>query len=489
SAAPSAPLGSGASRLEEQRGRLLAHFQRRRSRRGAQPRRNRGGAQRSGAQPRRSRGGTRAASAALPEKLLDRLQDRVPILDLRKHQVVRLHVPLQRVQELTAAVPALDLAVAEQVAHRQQAFAQQREALLVVAAAPVVAVREVEHVDVPLLRRVVPLDDLGRELVRARDARAAGLARRVERLPVDLTGRRVVDDVARLEAVVVRADPGVDPERLDAHDLLLLVPHRAGHVHHVQDHRVRDRLRLNLPGAVAHVVADRDDDRAHGAVRARGDLPAQRLLVRALERAQALRPGALDAAVAVARDGQRLCALWLDARQLELPDVVPRRVAGLARAVRVAVRAQRRARLALALADAAQVTAAVAEVRQLDLRQRDRDQLLAPPPDQLASGEMPLEVLLDLAADDVLEPPAIALDTPDHTASTTAPAPSSTPAMVVMPAPARVTGRGRGGALAPASARRPRVAAPGRYARPSLTSPRAKMLATKFSTSVAHTSQ
>src|SRR5690606_28178833 len=445
SAAPSAPLGSGASRLEEQRGRLLAHFQRRRSRRGAQPRRNRGGAQRSGAQPRRSRGGTRAASAALPEKLLDRLQDRVPILDLRKHQVVRLHVPLQRVQELTAAVPALDLAVAEQVAHRQQAFAQQREALLVVAAAPVVAVREVEHVDVPLLRRVVPLDDLGRELVRARDARAAGLARRVERLPVDLTGRRVVDDVARLEAVVVRADPGVDPERLDAHDLLLLVPHRAGHVHHVQDHRVRDRLRLNLPGAVPHVVADRDDDRAHGAVRARGDLPAQRLLVRALERAQALRPGALDPAVAVARDGQRLCALWLDARQLELlahqlgqlldgeldlADVVPRRVAGLARAVRVAVRAQRRARLALALADAAQVTAAVAEVRQLDLRQRDRDQLLAPPPDQLASGEMPLEVLLDLAADDVLEPPAIALDTPDHTASTTAPAPSSTPAMV-----------------------------------------------------------
>src|SRR5690606_41292190 len=101
---------------------------------------------------------------------------------------------------------------------------------------------------------------------------------------------------------------------------------------------------------------------------------------------------------------------------------------------------------------------------------------------------MPLEVLLGLAADDVLDPPAIALDTPDHTASTTAPAPSSTPAMVVMPAPARVTGRGRGGALAPASARRPRVAAPGRYARPSLTSPRAKMLATKVSTSVAHPS-
>src|SRR5690606_3736607 len=363
-----------------------------------------------GAQARRSRAGARAASAALPQKLLDRLQDRVTILDLREHQVVRLHVPLQRVQELAAPVPALDLAVAEQVAHRQQALAQQGETLLVVAAAPVVAVGEVEHVDVPRIGRVVPLDDLRGELVRARDARAAGLPRRVERLPVDLAGRGVVDDVPGREAVVVRADPGVDPERLDAHDLLLLVAHRAGHVHHVQDHGVRDRLRLLLPGTVAHVVADRDDHRTQRAVRPGGDLPAQRLLVRPLERAQAFRPGALDPAVAVARDGQRLRALRLDARELQLlahqlgqlldreldlADVVAGRVARLALAARVAVRPQRRAQLALALPDAAHVPAAEAEVRELDLRQRDRDQLLAAPPDQLAPGEVPLEVLLD----------------------------------------------------------------------------------------------
>src|SRR5690606_4845053 len=105
--------------------------------RGAQPPRSGGGAQRSGAQARLRRAGARAASAALPEKLLDRLQDRVTILDLREHQVVCLHMPLQRVQELAAAVAALDLAVAEQVAHRKQALAQQCETLFVVAAAPV----------------------------------------------------------------------------------------------------------------------------------------------------------------------------------------------------------------------------------------------------------------------------------------------------------------------------------------------------------------
>src|SRR5690606_26927828 len=96
-----------------------------------------------------------------------------------------------------------------------------------------------------------------------------------------------------------------------------------------------------------------------------------------------------------------------------------------------------------------------AEVRELDLRQRDRDQLLAAPPDQLAPGEVPLEVLLDLAADDVLEPAPIALDTPDHTASTTAPAPSSTPAMVVSPRPSTPRpGPGRGRPAPPPPARR-----------------------------------
>src|SRR5690606_33378519 len=291
---------------------------------------------------------------------------------------------------------------------------------------PVVAIREVEHVDVPRIRRVVLLDDLGRELVGARDARAAGLARRVERLPVDLAGNGVVDDVARLQAVVVGADPGVDPERLDADELLLFVAHRAGDVHHVDDHRVRHRLRLHLPGAIAHVVAHRDDQWARRVVRACGDLAAQRLLVRPLEGAQALRPGALDAAVAVARHGERLGSLGLDTWQLQLfahqlgelldgeldvADVVARRIARLAGAIHVAVGAERRAGFAGPLADAAQVTTAVTEAGQLDLRHGDRDQFLALPPDELAAGDVPLGVLLDLAAGDLLEPPALALVT------------------------------------------------------------------------------
>src|SRR5690606_32428550 len=302
------------------------------------------------------------------------------------------------------------------------------------------------------------------------------------------------------------ADPGVDPERLDADDLLLFIAHRAGDVHHVDDHRVRHRLRLHLPGARARVVGRRGGQRARRVVRACGGLAAQRLLVRPREGAQALRPGALDAAVAVARHGERLGSLGLDTWQLQLfahqlgelldgeldlADVVARRIARLAGAIHVAVGAERRAGFAGPLADAAQVTTAVTEAGQLDLRHGDRDQFLALPPDELAAGDVPLEVLLDLAADDLLEPPAIALDTPDHTASTTVPASTVTPAMVAARRPARrrpgpgqglappPRGPGRGRRLArPASsvargsARRSRAVArgtgPGQGGRPPL---------------------
>jgi len=107
---------------------------------------------------------------------------------------------------------------------------------------PVVAVGEVERIDVPLFRRVVVVDQLAAQLVRARDHRPAALARVEERLAVDLARDSIVDDEAALEPLVLALEPRIDPEALDAHDLLLLVPHRSRHVHHVDDDGVCDRL-------------------------------------------------------------------------------------------------------------------------------------------------------------------------------------------------------------------------------------------------------
>src|SRR5580765_8420890 len=83
------------------------------------------------------------------EEFLDRVVDAFLVTDLRQRQV-RLFVEclFQLAIELPRAVRALDLTVAKQVALGQELVAQQADALAVVFA-PVVAVGEVEDVDVP----------------------------------------------------------------------------------------------------------------------------------------------------------------------------------------------------------------------------------------------------------------------------------------------------------------------------------------------------
>src|SRR5262249_51339689 len=255
-----------------------------------------------------------------------------------------------------------------------------------------------------------------------RDHGAARLASAKEGLAVDFLGHRVVDDVARLDALVLRAQPGVDPERLDAHDLLLLVAHRPGHVHHVDDDRVRLRKRLGLPGAIALVLTHRHDHGVLGVVAAHGELALERLLEGAAEVAQRLGAGLPDAGVAILLGDDALFALGLDARKLQLlaqdlgqllhrdldlEQVLAGTVAGAALArLRVAL-AQRVARLAVALPDAPGRLGPEAEVRDVDLGQRDGHQILAPLADHLALRDVFAQVLLDLAAHDLAEAPVV----------------------------------------------------------------------------------
>src|SRR5262249_39412285 len=165
---------------------------------------------------------------------------------------------------------------------------------------------------------------------------------------------------------------GVDPERLDADDLLLLVGHRAGDVHHVDDRGHALRQVDFLPRAVLLVGPDGDDDRLGRAVGVRRDLPLQGALEGALVVAQRLRAGLADAGVAVAGGDDVLAAARLDARQgqllaedlghllhrqVDFQDVSARLVAG---AGRVSFRRRERiAGLALSLADAAGALLAV----------------------------------------------------------------------------------------------------------------------------------
>src|SRR5665213_1329527 len=365
------------------------------------------------------------------QEVADRLHDGVLALDLGDHQaVVLVEVLVEVLDELAGAVGALDLPVTEQVHLGQDLRLEDVHTLNGVVDRPVVAVREVKRIDVPLRRRKVVVDHLGAQLVRARDHGAARLAGAEEGVAVDLFGDRVVDDVARLEPLVLAAQPGIDPKGFDAHDLLLLVAHRPRDIHDEEHHRVRLRQRGGPPRSVPAILAHRDDDGIRRVIRAGHDLPAQRLAEGPLEVAQRFGAGPPDPDVAVLLGDDPLLALGLDAgelqlfahdlrqlfqRQLDLQRVLARLVAGLAAAVGVGIAlAQAVADVALPLPDAAPVFAAEAEPGDVDLRQRDRDQILALSTDELALRDVLAQVLLDLAAHDVAETAVIGIDPQRH---------------------------------------------------------------------------
>jgi len=74
------------------------------------------------------------------------------------------------------------------------------------------------------------------------------------------------------------------------------------------------------------------------------------------------------------------------------------------------------ARVTVPLADAALLLVAEAEARDVDLRDRDRDEILALPPHELALRDVLAEVLADLAADDGPEARVILVDFEGHRA-------------------------------------------------------------------------
>ena len=135
---------------------------------------------------------------------------------------------------------------------------------------------------------------------------------------VHLPGNRIMDDIPLGHAVVLALEPGVDPEGLDADDLLLVVGHGAGDVHEVEDDGVELGQRDGVPRAIELVLADGDDQRFLGIVGVGGDLALEGLLVGAFEVAEAFRPGLADAGVLVFLLDDVRAALGLDPGQGEL---------------------------------------------------------------------------------------------------------------------------------------------------------------------------
>src|SRR5262249_23458709 len=135
-----------------------------------------------------------------------------------------------------------------------------------------------------------------------------------------------------------------------------------------------------------------------------------------------------DAAVAVLLRDDVLLAARLDIGELQLlaedlgqllehdidlDHMLPGLGPGLATALLRVALADRVADLAVALDDAAALLGAIAELRDIDLRQRDRDILAPLAADHLALRHIFAQIFLDLTAHDLAKTIQIALDTSD----------------------------------------------------------------------------
>lgn len=109
---------------------------------------------------------------------------------------------------------------------------------------PVVAVRRLRAVDVPLGRRVALVHHLAHQLERARHHGAAAFRRMEEGVLVDFLGARVVTNEHDLDAFVVALQEQVQQDEEALREILALFVHRARHVHQAEHHGLARRLRL-----------------------------------------------------------------------------------------------------------------------------------------------------------------------------------------------------------------------------------------------------
>src|SRR5262245_13313411 len=102
-------------------------------------------------------------------------------------------------------------------------------------------------------------------------------------------------------------------------------------------------------------------------------------------------------------------------REVDFEDVSAGSIAGLALAVFVYVaRREGCSRFAFTLSDTACVAASEAEARHLDLRDRNADKILPLFADQFSLRDVLLQVLLDLAPDDLPESQVVLFDIENH---------------------------------------------------------------------------
>ena len=232
-----------------------------------------------------------------------------------------------------------------------------------------------------------------------------------------------MDDIAGLNALVIVSQPGIDPERLNAHNLLLLFPHGPRHVHHVNDYSIGLLGHLGFETAISLIIPGDHDSRVFGVVHSRRDLALEGLPIAAFEVTQRFGSDLGDTSGLMFDYLQRRRALWLDLREVKLfakdlrqlingnlsfQRVLSLLVTSLALPPAFAF-ADGIAFFTIALPNSALTVAAEFKARNLDLRHRDGNGLVALLTQNLTLRDILAQVLANRPLDDLAKPGVVLL--------------------------------------------------------------------------------
>src|SRR6266496_4967974 len=133
-------------------------------------------------------------------------------------------------------MPFTNFAVAKDVTHLHEFVDQLHTAVII--PWQVVTIREVEGVDVPVIRIVALLDDLQGQLICRRDLSTAALTFVEELFLRDLFRFGVVTDKDDMHVVVLRTQEAYHPEVETTCNILLKFTHTPANIHHCYNYSV-----------------------------------------------------------------------------------------------------------------------------------------------------------------------------------------------------------------------------------------------------------
>src|SRR5690242_4624070 len=113
--------------------------------------------------------------------------------------MIPTEVLFEVLEKLTGAIPGFHLPIAKDIANREQRFLEDIQAESCIFTGPVIPIRKMKRINIPIGRRIISFDDLLAKLIGRADESSAGLPGSEKRILIHLTSRGIMNDVTSLD--------------------------------------------------------------------------------------------------------------------------------------------------------------------------------------------------------------------------------------------------------------------------------------------------